>query len=61
MDSYATNDVVLTKSLAERFAEKVRNDNPSLFDMEMKLIPVIYDMEKIGLKLDLSKHREDSF
>ena len=53
MDSYATNDVVLTKSLAERFAEKVRNDNPSLFDMEMKLIPVIYDMEKIGLKLDI--------
>ena len=49
MDSYATNDVVLTKSLAERFAEKVRNDNPSLFDMEMKLIPVIYDLSLIHI------------
>jgi len=53
MDSYATNDVVLTKSLAEQFVEPVRNNNPSLFDLEMKLIPVVYDMEKTGLKLDI--------
>ena len=53
MDSYATNDVVLTKSLAERFVDPVRDDNPSLFDLEMRLIPVIYDMEKMGLKLDI--------
>ena len=44
MDSYAANDAVLTKSLAEVFTPIVERDYPRLLELELRLIPVIYEM-----------------
>ena len=55
MDEYASNDVVLTKTLAELFVPSVRENNPRLFDLEMSLIPIIYGMEKEGIRIDTER------
>ena len=55
MDDYASNDAVLTKLLAEIYADSVKAENPSLFNLEMGLIPVIYQMEKEGIRIDLDR------
>ena len=55
MDDYATNDVVLTKTLAELFVPTVKNNNSQLFNLEMNLIPIIYGMEKEGIRLDIER------
>jgi len=52
MDKYAANDVVLTKSLCELFLPIVEKDSPTLLKMEQQLIPVIYDMERTGIRID---------
>ena len=52
MDSYAANDAVLTKSLAEVFTPIVERDYPRLLELEQRLIPVIYEMERAGLRVD---------
>lgn len=53
LDPYAANDAVLTKALAIEFVPKLERDCPRLLKLETDLIPVIFDMEKIGLKVDL--------
>jgi len=53
MDSYAANDAVLTKSLAELFFPIVEKHHPKLLELEQRLVPVIYEMERNGLSIDL--------
>ena len=53
MDSYAANDAVLTKSLAEVFTPVVERDSSRLLELEQSLVPVIYEMERHGLRIDL--------
>ena len=55
MDPYACMDTVLTKALAHIFMDELseRPGHASLIDMEHRLIPVIMDMEKEGIKVDL--------
>jgi len=52
MDSYAANDAVLTKSLAEAFTPIVQKDYPRLLELEHRLVHVIYEMERAGLRVD---------
>ena len=52
MDSYAANDAVLTKSLAEVFTPIVERDYPRLLELEHRLVHVIYEMERVGLRVD---------
>lgn len=54
MDPYACMDTVLTKALAYLFMEELRTrpSYASLIDMEHRLIPVIMDMEREGVKID---------
>lgn len=53
LDPYACMDVVLTKALAGMFVDVVKREHPTLFAIEHKLIPVLIDMEKNGIKIDL--------
>ena len=52
MDPYAANDTVLTKALAYKYVPLVKKQVGKLFDLEMRLIPVIMDMEKEGILID---------
>jgi len=53
LDPYAANDAHLTKCLAYRFVPEVTRSSPTIFKLEHELIPVIVDMEKEGMKIDL--------
>jgi len=53
MDPYAANDTVLTKALAYKYVPVVKKQVGKLFDLEMKLISVVMDMEREGIKVDL--------
>ena len=53
MDPYACMDTVLTKALAYLYKDAVMKDVPQLFELEHRLIPVLIDMEKTGIKVDL--------
>lgn len=53
LDPYACNDAILTKALAERFVPIAERDFPRLLETELALIPIIVDMEKDGLKMDM--------
>jgi len=52
MDPYAANDTVLTKALAYKYVPVVKKQAGRLFDLEMKLIPVVMDMEREGILID---------
>ena len=52
MDPYAANDTVLTKALAYKYVPIVKKQVGTLFDLEMRLIPVIMDMEREGILID---------
>ena len=58
MDPYAANDTVLTKALAYKYVPIVKKQVGKLFDLEMKLISVVMDMEREGIKVDL-EHIQD--
>ena len=53
MDPYAANDTVLTKALAYKYVPVVKKMVGKLFDLEHALIPVIMDMEREGILIDL--------
>ena len=53
MLDYASNDVILTKALAYKYVPAVKKDVKKLFELEHKLIPVILDMEREGIRIDL--------
>jgi len=52
MDPYAANDTVLTKALAYKYVPVVKKQVGKLFDLEMKLISVVMDMEREGILID---------
>ena len=52
MDPYAANDTVLTKALAYKYVPVVKKRVGRLFDLEMKLISVVMDMEREGILID---------
>ena len=53
MDPYACMDTVLTKALAHLYVGEMNRLYPKLLQMEHKLIPLILEMEKNGIKIDL--------
>jgi len=53
LDPYAGYDAYITKQLAYRYVPQVMVSCNRLFELEHELIPVIYDMEKEGVKIDL--------
>ena len=59
---YSCEDAEITLKLKSVLEEKVRNtDNYALFqDLEMKLIPVIMDMEMTGVKIDVDFFKDMS-
>ena len=54
MDEYAANDTVLTKGLAYKYVPLVKKEFGGLFTLEHALIPVILDMERQGIAIDLN-------
>ena len=53
LDPYAGHDAFLTKQLAYKFVPQVMVSCGKLLELEHALLPVIIDMEKQGMKLNL--------
>lgn len=53
LDPYACQDTVLTKALAFRFVSSAQTQFPKWFEIEHSLVPIILDMERGGIKIDL--------
>ena len=53
LDPYAGHDAFLTRQLAYRFVPQVMTSYSRLFELEHALLPVILDMEKEGIAIDL--------
>jgi len=53
LDPYAGHDAFLTRQLAYKFVPQVMTSYSRLFELEHELLPVILDMEKEGMAIDL--------
>ena len=53
LDPYACMDAAMTKTLAEDYAKKAQRAAPRWFEYEHRLIPIIVDISKNGIKIDL--------
>ena len=60
LDPYACMDVALTKSLAEQYNQSVKDISPRWYEYEHMLIPIIVQMAKDGIKIDLDYVEQES-
>ena len=60
LDPYACMDVALTKSLAEKYDEPVKEMSPRWYEYEHRLIPIVVEMGQVGIKVDIEYVEEES-
>ena len=54
--TYATQDAVLTLKLWDYFKAEIEKQNLwNVFDLEMELLPIIIEMKRVGVRVDLER------
>jgi len=54
--TYATQDAVLTLKLWDYFKVEIEKQNLwNIFDLEMELLPIIIEMKRVGVRVDLER------